>query len=545
MAFSIDKMKEDKLLVKNLEAFETMGQITEICTGKTATLTQNEMVVNMFFAGGRLIHNQKANSFERSEINEINSILIKEAIIYNCTARIEMSDKALYEAVGNGTECGMLTFLQGNEIPVHELLKRKIGRVLTEIPFNPIRKRMLVAVNHPEDEELVRIIVKGAPEYVIGLCTGKMNEDGEVEDFQEDDQSRFLEEIVNEAMAKNGLRTFMYAYRDMHIDDFEGLKHQCNGFQTLEDREALERELNFLVLFGLKDPLRKGVPDSIRKLNTGKINIRMISGDNLHTAKATAIEAGILRPEEAEQRYVCMTGNEFRNLVGGVRRNVDRAGHEKVEVINKQNFRQIANRLRVLARSTPEDKYALVCGLKEIDACVAVTADGINDSGALRAANVGFCMGISGCDVAKDSSDMIITNDDFNSVLAATQWGRNIYDNVRKFIQFQSTINICCLFIVFISGVTFGQSCFSVILLLWTNMVMDTFAAIALATEPPPTQVLRGSPVRKHDPIIIPVMWRTILGQALYQIIVLVILLFFGTLMFDIKYNMAETDLTG
>jgi Ca2+-transporting ATPase len=179
----------------------------------------------------------------------------------------------------------------------------------------------------------------------------------------------------------------------------------------------------------------------------------------------------------------------------------------------------------------------LIVGLKEVGASVAVTADGINDAPALKHANVGFCMGISGVEVAKEASDIIILDDNFTSVFKAAQWGRSIYDNIRKFIQFQLTVNMVALLIVFLGGSTLGESPLSVIQLLWVNMVMDTLAALSLATEPPHPTELKKERVKKHDKIIIQVMWRSILGQVVYQFIVLVVLLYFGPLMFNINYD--------
>jgi len=182
--------------------------------------------------------------------------------------------------------------------------------------------------------------------------------------------------------------------------------------------------------------LREGVKESIDKLRSAKVLTRMISGDNVHTAIKCAIKAGILEEGQETEPNVCMTGEEFRKRIGGVSLLKDNQGNEKWSVKEKAEFKKITNCLLVLARSTPEDKFALVVGLKEIGSHVAVTADGINDASALANAHVGFCMGISGCEVAKDASDIIILDDNFNSVFRATQWGRNILDNIRKFIQF-------------------------------------------------------------------------------------------------------------
>ena len=185
----------------------------------------------------------------------------------------------------------------------------------------------------------------------------------------------------------------------------------------------------------------------------------MISGDNLHTAKACAIKVGILAPEEAEQEHVCMTGSDFRREVGGLETVIDKDGNERVEVKHKQAFKHVANRLRVMARATPEDKHVLIAGLRDLGCVVAVTGDGINDVGALRASNVGFAMG-SGCEIAKDAADMILMDDNFASTMSAVMWGRNIFNNIRKFLQFQLTVNISCLATIFVCATIFGDSPF-------------------------------------------------------------------------------------
>lgn len=211
----------------------------------------------------------------------------------------------------------------------------------------------------------------------------------------------------------------------------------------------------------------------------------MISGDHLYTARHVAMNVGILSQEEADQKHVCMTGEEFRQEVGGVHKVTDKDGKEKEEVVNKLNFKHIANRLRVMARATPEDKHALVVGLRDLGCVVAVTGEGINDVKALRASNIGLAMG-SGCEMAKEASDLILMDDNFGSTMNAVMWGRNIFNNIRKFLVFQVTVNISCLAIIVVGAIIFGESPFSVIQLLWINMIMDTLAALALATEPPP-----------------------------------------------------------
>jgi len=218
----------------------------------------------------------------------------------------------------------------------------------------------------------------------------------------------------------------------------------------------------------------------------------MVTGDNIDTAKAIAIEAGILDAKDADLEYTCMDGQTFREIVGGLKKLEDPSnrGLLKEEIGNKSAFRAVAKRLKVLARSTPEDKYMLVTGLKELQHVVAVTGDGTNDAPALKKADVGFAMGITGTEVAKEASDIILLDDNFASIVTAVKWGRNIFENVRKFLQFQLTVNIVAMFIVFLGGVVVSEPPLTSVQMLWVNLIMDTFAALALATEPPSEYLL-------------------------------------------------------
>jgi Ca2+ transporting ATPase len=245
----------------------------------------------------------------------------------------------------------------------------------------------------------------------------------------------------------------------------------------------------------------------------------MVTGDNLDTAKAIAIEAGIVTKEEAEQEYVCMDGKTFRESCGGLVKMSDPDndnGRLKEEIGNKATFRMVKDKLKVLARSTPEDKYMLVTGLKELGSVVAVTGDGTNDAPALKKADVGFAMGITGTEVAKEASDIILLDDNFASIITAVKWGRNIYENVRKFLQFQLTVNVVAMFIVFLGGVALDDPPLTSVQMLWVNLIMDTCAALALATEPPSNYLLHRKPYSRTDLIVTPIMWRNIVGQAIF-----------------------------
>jgi len=267
----------------------------------------------------------------------------------------------------------------------------------------------------------------------------------------------------------------------------------------------------------------------------------MVTGDNLDTAKAIGVEAGIVSREDVDQKYVCMEGKQFRELVGGLKRLEDPSdrGLLKEEIGNKKVFRDIVAKLKVLARSTPEDKYMLVTGLKEMNAVVAVTGDGTNDAPALKKADVGFAMGITGTEVAKEASDIILLDDNFASIITAVKWGRNIYTNVRKFLQFQLTVNVVAMFIVFMGGVVVADPPLTAVQMLWVNLIMDTCAALALATEPPAETILDDPPYSRTELIVTPVMWRNIMGQAIFQATFLIVMLFAGKQIFG--YNYLET----
>jgi Ca2+ transporting ATPase len=219
-----------------------------------------------------------------------------------------------------------------------------------------------------------------------------------------------------------------------------------------------------------------------------------------------------------------MTGKDFREAVGGLKKDAD--GKSLDQVANMKKFREIKQHLRVLARSSPEDKYLLVTGIQACEGVVAVTGDGTNDAPALTKADVGFAMGITGTDVAKGASDIILLDDNFSSIIVALRYGRNVYDNVRKFLQFQLTVNVVAMFIVFFSSVIMKDSPLNAVQMLWVNLIMDTMAALALATEPPAADVLERQPYNKAAPIVTNVMWRNIFGHAIYQIIALIVIIF-------------------
>jgi Ca2+ transporting ATPase len=428
------KMKKENNLVRKLEASETMGGASEICTDKTGTLTKNKMTVQEFYTLEQVFDGTKnaVATYESLATKE----LLKEGVLFNCSARVEKSDTGVFEAKGNCTEVGLINFLMFAGVHAADELKKKDDRILEVIPFNSARKRACTVVRHPADDNKVRVFLKGAPEIVLDYCSSYFDKNGNVIPMNADQKKELMTNVVANNFAKKAFRTLLISYRDYSYDEYLQVKGQNNGFATEKDREALENQMTVIGIYALMDPLREEIVESAIKCRKAGINIRMVTGDNMDTAKAIALNAGILTEEEAQHEYSVMDGKTFREICGGLRKLEDPndTGKLREEIGNKKVFRDVEKRLKVLARSTPEDKYMLVTGLKELQKVVAVTGDGTNDAPALKKADVGFAMGITGTEVAKEASDIILLDDNFASIVTAVKWGRNIYTNVRKFL---------------------------------------------------------------------------------------------------------------
>ncbi|KAL0218234.1 hypothetical protein RCL1_009082 [Eukaryota sp. TZLM3-RCL] len=273
-----------------------------------------------------------------------------------------------------------------------------------------------------------------------------------------------------------------------------------------------------LGIAGIKDPVRPAVPASVAQCKSAGILVRMLTGDNLETARFIARECGILM-----DGGVAKTGPEIRAM-------------------NDDELDSCLPSLQVLARCSPADKLRVVDRLRKLGEVVAVTGDGSNDAPALTAADIGFAMGVAGTDIAKEASDIVLLDDNFVSIVKAVMWGRNVYDSIRKFLQFQLTVNVVAIAIAVSSAALIGYSPLQAVQLLWVNLIMDTFAALALATEEPTEELLKRKPYGRNDNLISPTMWRNILGTAAYQFIILMVLLFKGASLFDIPEHVAGSS---
>lgn len=490
LAYSMKKMMKDNNLVRRLQACETMGGATNICSDKTGTLTTNQMTVIEGWVGGERFTSAQSARLSQDTTRP----LLFDAISVNSTAYLQRQGAKLLQ-VGNKTECAMLGFIEAHGGNYEAIRQRAV--VHKVYSFTSERKRMSTIVEYNKQTAALgspstayRIYAKGASEIVLGLCSNYVNDDGSILPLD----ASIIEELnahIND-MASSGLRTICIAYAD---------------FPKADERWAEappEHELTCIALVGIKDPVRPEVPKSVRQCQRAGITVRMVTGDNLFTAKTIARECGILT-----EGGMAMEGSEFRNL-------------------NEQQLDLILPKLQVLARSTPIDKFTLVKRLKELGEVVAVTGDGTNDAPALNEAHIGLAMGIAGTDVAKEASDIIILDDNFSSIVSAVMWGRCVYDNIRKFLQFQLTINVVALITAFLAAVTDRGLPLKTVQLLWVNLIMDTLAALALGTETPTRDLLDRKPYGAKDSLINLIMVRNICMQAFYQLFVLLGLLYAG-----------------
>ncbi|XP_043932863.1 plasma membrane calcium-transporting ATPase 3-like isoform X4 [Protopterus annectens] len=513
LAYSVKKMMKDNNLVRHLDACETMGNATAICSDKTGTLTMNRMTVVQAYIGDthyRQIPDPEALLPKILE-HIVNGIAVNSAY----TTKILPPEKegGLPRHVGNKTECALLGFVldlkQDYQAVRTEIPEEKLYKVYT---FNSVRKSMSTVLQNPDGS--FRMYSKGASEIILRKCSKIMDKKGETKVFKPRDRDEMVKKVI-EPMACDGLRTICLAFKDLPA-------HPEPDWDSESD---ILSDLTCIAVVGIEDPVRPEVPEAITKCQRAGITVRMVTGDNINTARAIATKCGILQPGED---FLCLEGKEFNRIIR----------NEKGEV-EQEKLDKVWPKLRVLARSSPTDKHTLVKGIidstvGERRQVVAVTGDGTNDGPALKKADVGFAMGIAGTDVAKEASDIILTDDNFTSIVKAVMWGRNVYDSISKFLQFQLTVNVVAVIVAFTGACITQDSPLKAVQMLWVNLIMDTFASLALATEPPTESLLLRKPYGRNKPLISRTMMKNILGHAVYQLVIIFTLLFAGEKFFDI-----------
>ncbi|KAL5961994.1 Plasma membrane calcium-transporting ATPase 3 [Taenia solium] len=521
LAYSVKKMMRDNNLVRHLDACETMGNATAICSDKTGTLTTNRMTVVQCYLGG--CHFNDPNSLPKiSHLNSKLAHLLIHSISINSgyTSRVLPPKRPtdLPTQLGNKTECALLGFVHtlgaSYEDIRHQWPEDSLLKVFT---FNSERKSMSTIIRSLDQKKRgITVFTKGASEMVLKKCSFILGAGGEPLPFPQSVQEEIVKTVI-EPMASDGLRTIAIAYKN-YVGT--GVTPESNEFvlpggrrADLEDEASLICDLTCLGIVGIEDPVRPEVPAAIRKCQRAGITVRMVTGDNINTARSIALKCGIISEGD---NYTILEGKTFNQRVRD-----PRTGKVKQELID-----QVWPSLRVLARSSPQDKYTLVSGIIDSHVTrsrevVAVTGDGTNDGPALKKADVGFAMGIAGTDVAKEASDIILTDDNFTSIVKAVMWGRNVYDSIAKFLQFQLTVNVVAVIVAFVGACFITDSPLKAVQMLWVNLIMDTLASLALATEIPSEELLERAPYGRTKPIIGRAMIKAISGQAIYQLTIL------------------------
>ncbi|KAE9616341.1 putative calcium-transporting ATPase [Lupinus albus] len=493
LAYSMRKMMADKALVRRLSACETMGSATTICSDKTGTLTLNQMTVVEAYAERKKLNPVDDSSKLHPEVLS----LLNEGISQNSTGNVFVpKDGGETEVTGSPTEKAILSWAV--KLGMNFDLIRSNTTILHVFPFNSEKKRGGVALKLVDSG--VHIHWKGAAEIVLGACTQYLDSNGDLQSIEK--EKAFFREAIDD-MAARSLRCVAIAYRSYELNKVP------SNEEELDQWSLPEEELVLLAIVGIKDPCRPGVKEAVRVCTDAGVKVRMVTGDNLQTAKAIALECGILASIEDAVEPNIIEGKSFRELP------------EKEREL-------VAKKITVMGRSSPNDKLLLVQALRKGGEVVAVTGDGTNDAPALHEADIGLAMGIAGTEVAKESSDIIILDDNFASVVKVVRWGRSVYANIQKFIQFQLTVNVAALVINVVAAISSGDVPLNAVQLLWVNLIMDTLGALALATEPPTDQLMNRSPVGRREPLITNIMWRNLLVQAVYQIAILLVLKFSG-----------------
>ena len=566
LAYSVLKMQEEKNLVRRLHACETMGGVDAICSDKTGTLTQNRMTLAQLWIDRKVYDYESNPEYNQNVFSGEYFALLKESICINSTAELVKDkptdqtnlgqdegegDEESNKEKGNKTEIALLKYLKEmGHNDYGETRKQIEERAYSKrFNFSSTRKRSSFVMSIDADGNNKRVHVKGASEVVAERSTKYLSHQAQICDITPDIKSEIIETIEN--FNVQGLRSIILAYRDLEPNfDIKGVD---------EKQEPLVESGNLIILaiVGINDPIRPNVPHAVDMCKKARIKVRMVTGDNMITARAIAKGCNILLSDDSNR---VMEGATFLNMVGGLKKvckfckyvicrceedvkakrieKKEKKAKKKEEALAKgkeveeegsddedvedglgdlDKFREIIPPLDILARSRPQDKYALVTGLRHIGNVVAVTGDGSNDAPALSKADIGFAMGIEGTDLAKESAGIILMDDNFASIITAVKWGRNIYDNIRKFIQFQLTVNVVACSTAIVSVIIIKQSPLTAVQILWVNLIMDTLASLTLATEPPTDKLLYRPPQNPKEYIVSQYMWKHIFGQAIFQ----------------------------
>ena len=577
LAYSLGQMKKEKNLVKNLNSSETMGNVNNICTDKTGTLTKGQMVVESFWFKGK---DYNANQFKNLSTQE--KKLFFENICNNITV-VETTDiNGNLVLNGDMTEKALYNYMINNGYDKKNILnydnKDKEKYVLN---FNSDNKFMCTLIR--ENAYHYKLYLKGAHEIVFPLLTTIRSGSTVYEMFDKykDEVSKIIQKY-----SKQSKRTLIFASKKISVQEFNNA-NKIFKEKNAEFYKSIYKNLNFEYLVGIRDQLRSEVPHSVDMCHKAGITVRMVTGDNIITALAISKDSNIITEDQFNEgledidkfRNICnsiirpkrnyssnnifnkdpsnnisdktldeiaksdfdspiaLEGEQFRLLSGNLTKNYDPDTHKikNITLNDIEMFKKITKRLKVIARATPEDKFLLVFGLKQLGNIIAVTGDGTNDAPALKEAHVGFAMGIRGTDIAQQAADILLLDDSFSSIITACKFGRNVYDSIRKFVQFQLTTNIVAVFMTLLGGIILKDSPLNAIQMLWVNLIMDSFASLALATEKPTDKLLERKPYKRDSSILTPFMKANVISQGIFQILILLFIIFKGDKLFGVN----------
>ena len=475
LALSMRRMLETNNLVRKMHACETMGAATVICTDKTGTLTKNRMSL-----GDSLVFGLRDGKIDDSYVGR----LMAEGIAVNSTAFLDYSDHQKVKVIGNPTEGALLLWLFDNNIDFVKI--RDEAQIVKQLPFTTRYKYMATVVKTGEHNRNL-LFVKGAPEYMLKRCTTVRFTD------HYDDIATVKAEVEQRLAEYQGkaMRTLGFAYKELSDEEVDTI---------FIDGKLQSEDLCFLGIVGIIDPIRDDVADSVQGCLDAGVGIKIVTGDTPGTAKEIGRQIGLWTEADSDERQM-MTGKEFN-------------------LMSDDELKERLAGLKIMSRARPADKERLVRLLQEQGEVVAVTGDGTNDAPALNKAHIGLSMG-DGTTVAKEASDITILDNSFNSITQAIVWGRSLYINIQRFILFQMTINVAACLIVLLGAMLGTASPLTVTQMLWINLIMDTFAALALASLPPDHSVLHDKPRQRDAFIINKEMKRRIFGVGLFFVAVL------------------------
>jgi len=625
LVHSMQKMKEENNLVKYIDSSETMGNVNELCSDKTGTLTTGEMILSRAFIVGndyileKNFYNSINNNIERNSkcvnIKDLQAFenscidFMHFNIIKNMT-KYSKDENNKYIVHGSMTDQGYMNFINkfNYNITKYENYQRE-RKDLIKIDFSSDDKFMASSV-FLENSQNYRILVKGAYDSFrrhkrFGYILSKIkniklykNSKNSKKNLKKENYTNLYEEYDLEIVpfeqktiegfeaylklaSENCLRSIFFGYKDISKEEYERVTSQYKSEPLMAFKEFIQKDLVLSGLLSFYDPPRDNIQISISRCLGAGVNLRMITGDDMRTAVSISFKIGILSeaqyreiltqqplPKEQEnpteedrkqyeiilnkyydyldqlaikEKLICLDGSTFNRLTGGLRSNPRFNKKEDIsdknpayELVDEAKFERIVKNLRIIARCANDNKLLLVFGLKKMGNIVAVTGDGTNDAIALKNSDVGFAMGIRGTAVAKGSADIILLDDSFNSIITAIKYGRNVFDSIRKFVQFQLTTNIVAIFMTLLGGIILKDSPLNPIQMLWVNLIMDSFASLALATEPPSEELLKRKPYNKNTSIITPMMRINIVSQSILQIVILLLVIFFGDFIFNV-----------